>query len=168
MSLSDAVFQMLEHLDEVLGLLPEPMGNTNKIPHDVVVLRSLKKNKDGIGRLGEEDPQNNTITLQGQFSAKIDVHLWSKEIQDTVDRSRIFMTEIFNMDGATTLNGIFRHLDLTGSLGPDYFNDGKLWRMSMGIELVFEYRFEEMSGTGVIQQIPVSLEGDLKEEFIVD
>jgi hypothetical protein len=97
----------------------------------------------------------------------MDAHLWSSESQDVVDRSRALMTEVFNMGGTTTLNGVFKQLDLTGSQGPDLFDDGTLWRMSIGIGVTFEYRFEDLPGTGRIDQIPVHLEGELEEVFVV-
>ena len=167
MSFSDAVSEMLGHLDNVVSLLPSPAGDPNKLPDDVVVLRIIEKEKNGIGVVTQEDPVANKIIVQGQFFAGIDAYLWSIETQNVVDRSRAFMTEVFNMGGATTLNGIFRHLALNGSRGPDYFDNGKLWRMAIGVNVTFAYRFEEIPGTGVIHQVPVSLEGELKEAFIV-
>ncbi len=166
MSFSAAVSEMWDHLDNLVGSLPLPSGNPNRLPDDVVVLRGIKKEKNGIG-VHQEDPIANKIIIQGQFLASIDTHLWSDESQNVVDRSRAFMTEVFNMGGTATLNGIFRKLDLTGSKGPDYFDDGKLWRMSVGINVTFEYQFEEVPGTGIINQIPVRLEGELEEDFVV-
>lgn len=167
MSFSGAVTEMWDHLDNLVGSLPLPSGNPNRLPDDVVVLRVVKKEKNGIGVVTQEDPMANKIIVQGQFLAGIDTLLWSEESQNVVDRSRAFMTEVFNMGGTATPNGIFRQLDLTGSLGPDYFDDGKLWRMSIGVNVEFEYRFEEVPGTGIIHQIPVSLEGELEEAFVI-
>ena len=167
MSFSGAVSQMWDHLDNLVGSLPLPSGNPNRLPDDVVVLRAIKREKNGIGVVTQEDPTANKIIVQGQFLASMDTHLWSGESQDVVDRSRTFLTEIFNMGGTTTLNGIFKQLDLTGSQGPDYFDDGKLWRMIIGVGVTFEYRFEEVPGTGIIDQIPVRLEGELEEVFVV-
>ncbi len=167
MSFSQAVSEMLGHLDEVVGSLPLPSGNSSQMPDDVVVLRVLKKYKNGVGVITKEDPAENKTIVQGQFLAGIDTYLWSGNSKNVVDRSRAFLTQIFTLGGATTLNGIFRQLDLTGSMGPDYVSDGKIWRISVGVNVIFEYRFEEIPGVGIIHQIPVRLEGELEEEFVV-
>jgi len=167
MSFSDAVSEMLSHLDSAVGSLPSPIGNANKLPADVVVVRSLEMQNSGIGLISEEDPISNKIIEQGQFASKIDVLLWSKENQNVVDRSRVLLNAIFDLSESETANGIFKKATLDKSQGPDYFDDGKLWRLSIGINLTFEYRFEEVPGTGIISEIPVSMEGELEEEFIV-
>ena len=167
MSFSDAVSEMLTHLDGVITTLPLPVGNANQLPDDVVVLRSIEKKKSGIGTISEENSVSNKVIEQGLFSANVDTVLWSKESQNVVERSRAFMTSIFNMNSTATTNGLFKSLDLGNSQGPDYYDDGKLWRISIGVNLTFEYRFEEVPGTGIISEIPVSMEGELEEDFIV-
>ena len=61
MSISDAVSQMLDYLDAIVGLLPEPSGNVNKLPDDVVVLR----NNDGPSVA----PSNNRVELDLKITA---------------------------------------------------------------------------------------------------
>lgn len=168
MSLSDAVIQMLNYLDTLVGALAAPLGNAGQLPVDVVILRDLKRTQNGIGKVGQEIPQENKIIEEGQFLAGIEAHLWSSAVQDVVGRSRSLIVQLLAMGDAETANGIFRQVDLSGSHGPEYLDDGKLWRMSIGIKVTFEYRFEEIPGTGIINQIPVVIKGDINEAFIVE
>lgn len=167
MSFSIAVNEMLSHLDSLLTVVSIPDGNVNKLPDDVVVLRSVTKLKTGIGKISEEDPIANKVIEQGQFNAVVDSILWANSSANVVDRSRELLTQFLTMGNATTTHGLFKNLSITNTLGPDYFEHAKWWRVSVGINLTFEYRFEETPGTGIIQEIPVSLEGELEEEFTV-
>jgi len=167
MSLSDAVIQMLNYLDALVGDLPAPLGNTGKLPGDLVLLRDLKKNQNGIGKVAQESPRDNKLMEEGQFLAGIDIQLWSSAAQDVAVRSRYLVVQLLAMGRQKTANGIFRQVDLSGASGPEYLDDGKLWRISIGITLTFEYRFEEIPGTGIIDQIPVGIKGDVTDDFIV-
>lgn len=167
MSFSVAVSEMLQHMDEAVSNLPAPVGNANKIPKDVVVLRSVERLNNGIGRITEEAPDNNRIIEQGQFAAIVDAQLWSSKNKNAVQRSRILITDIFNMSQATTAHGTFKKLNLTQTDGPNIYEKGKLWQISVTLNLTFEYRFEEVPGTGIINQVPVRLEGEMDEEFVV-
>jgi len=162
-----AVNEMLSHLDSLLTVVSIPTGNVNKLPDDVVVLRSATKLKTGIGKISEEDPVANKIIEQGQFNATVDSVLWANESANVVDRSRELISQFLSMNNITTTHGLFKNLSITNATGPDYLEHAKWWRVSVGINLTFEYRFEEVPGTGVIQEIPVSLEGELEEEFTV-
>jgi len=168
MSFSDAIQQMLNHIDSVISALPDPAGNASNLPDDVVVLRCIRENKNGIGRVAQEDAQTPSEIVQGLFFAGIDIHLWSLKNLDLVTRSRSLIFKILNLRGQATLNGIFKHAALKHSSGPEYFRNGKLWQMALEVDLSFEFRFETVPGTGRIEQIPVNLEGELNERFIVN
>jgi len=167
MSFSEAVSEMLQFLDDAVGDLPAPVGNVNNMPKDVVVLRSVERQNNGIGKITEEDPVNNRIIEQGQFSAVVDAQLWSSKNKNIVQRSRILITDVFNMSQANTDHGVFKKLNLAQTSGPKLYEKGKLWKITITINLTFEYRFEEVPGTGIINQVPVSLEGEMDEEFVV-
>ena len=167
MSFSIAVDEMLSHLESLLAVVSTPTGNVNKLPDDVVVLRSVAKLKTGIGKVSEEDPIANKVIEQGQFNAIVDSVLWANKNANVVERSRELMTQLFAINNTTTTHGLFKNLSITNTLGPEYLENARWWQISVGVNLTFEYRFEEAPGTGIIQEIPVSLEGELEEEFTV-
>ena len=167
MSLSFAVDEMLLHLDSILGSVSSPTGNINRLPDDVVVLRSLEKQRSGIGRISEEDSIAYSLIEQGQFHAVVDSILWSNDNQNVVNRARELYAHLLTINNTATPHGLFKRLLIKDTNGPEYYEHAKWWKISIATHLTYEYRFEEVPGTGIIQEISVDFEGELDEEFTV-
>lgn len=165
MSFSDAISELIVHFDNVITSIPDADGE--KLPADVVVLLAVEKIQSGIGLVAREDVVNNKIIDQGLLDATLELVVWSDDNQDLVTRSRVLLTNILSQLNLTTSNGIIKKIKLVGRRGLEYYEEQKWWKLSIIIAVSFEYQYVEDSGTGIIQEIPVTLENHAGEEFVV-
>ena len=167
MSLAAAVTEMMGHLDTMVDALPEPMGGRGRLPDDFVVLGSVARKVAGIGRISRESGVENVEEHSGALLANIEVHLWGHEGTDVVARGRQLMIEFLRLQNQKSPHGIFVKAQIASSRGPDYTADVRGWRLTAGLSLEFEYRFVEVPGVGVIEQVQVEMEGELEGDFVV-
>ena len=167
MSLVSAITEMMSYLDSVVSSLPEPSGGGSRLPDDFVVLRTVDRKVSGIGRISRESAIENIEEHSGALTANIDVQLWDTNGTNVIARSRELIINFLNLQNQKTAHGVFVKAQISKSQGPDFLSNINGWRLSVGLSVDFEYRFVEAPGVGVIQQIPVDMEGEHKEDFIV-
>jgi len=165
MSFSDAISELLVHFDSVISSIPDAEGD--KLPADVVVLLAAEKVQSGIGLVSREDAVNNEIIDQGLLDATLELVIWSDDNQDLVTRSRVLLIGILTQLNLATANGVIKKIKLVGQRGLEYYGKKKWWKLTIVIAVSFEYQYVESSGTGIIQEIPVTLENHTGEEFVV-
>lgn len=167
MSMAAAVTEMIGHLDTMVDSLPEPMGGRGLLPRDFVVLTSVAGKVSGIGRISRESGIESIEEHSGALLANIDLQLWGHEGTDVVTRGRELMIQLLQLQNQKSPHGIFVKAQIASSRGPDYLADIRGWRMTAGLSVEFEYRFVEVPGVGMIEQVQVEMDGELKEDFTV-